>query len=93
MSPAEVSVGDVGWYVLAGGQNFLALVTAVWPHEHLFNVQAVNLVYVGNGTDDHGNKVTRAQKVRVKTLTEDLNTDFFQKIEITKPVASSKPKS
>jgi hypothetical protein len=84
MSPAEVSVGDVGWYVLVGGQKFLALVNAVWPHEHLFNVQAVNLVYVGNGTDENGNKVARASKVRVKTLTEDLSTDFFQKIEVTK---------
>ncbi len=84
MSPAEVSVGDMGWYVLSNGQRFLALVTAVWPHEHLFNVQAVNLVYVGSGTDEHGNKVARATKVRVKTLTEDLNTDYFQKIEVTK---------
>ena len=84
MSPAEVSVGDVGWYVLAGGRKSLALVTAVWPHEHLFNVEAVNLVYIGSGTDENGNKVARAQKVRVKTLTEDLNTDFFQKIEVTK---------
>lgn len=84
MSPAEVSVGDVGWYALSDGQRFLALVTAVWPHEHLFNVQAVNLVYVGSGTDEHGNKAARATKVRVKTLTEDLKTDYFQKIEVTK---------
>jgi hypothetical protein len=46
---------------------------------------------VGNGTDEHGNKVARALKVRVKTLTEDLNTDFFQKIEVTKPLVSAKP--
>ena len=91
MSPAEVSVGDMGWYVLSNGPKFLALVTAVWPHEHLFNVQAVNLIYVGSGTDEHGNKVARASKVRVKTLTEDLNTDFFQKIEVTKPLVSTKP--
>ena len=84
MSPAQVSVGEAGWYVLGNGQRFLALVTAVWPHEHIFNVQAVNLVYIGSGTDEYGNKVTRATKVRVKTLTEDLNTDYFQKIEITK---------
>ena len=84
MSPAEVSVGNVGWYVLSSGQKFLALVSAVWPHEHLFNVQAVNLVYIGSGTDEFGNKVARAAKVRVKTLTEDLNTDYFQKIDVTK---------
>ena len=83
MSPAEVSVGDVGWYVQANGQKCLALVTAVWPHEHLFNVQAVNLAYVSWGADEHGNKLARAKKVRVKTLTEDLNTDYFQKIEVT----------
>jgi hypothetical protein len=93
VSPAEVSVGDIGWYVLTTGKRSLALVTAVWPREHLFNVQAVNLAYVGPGTDEHGNKVERALKIRVKTLTEDLNTDFFQKIEVTKPLASSKPAS
>ena len=84
MSPAEVSVGDVGWYVLSNGQKFLALVTAVWPHEHLFNVQAVNLVHVGSGTDEYGNKLVRVSKVRVKTLTENLSADCFQKIEVTK---------
>lgn len=84
MSPAEVSVGDVGWYVLSNGQKFLALVTAVWPHEHLFNVQAVNLVYVGSGVDEHGNKLARVSKVRVKTLTENLDTDYFEKIKVTK---------
>ena len=84
MSPAQVSVGDAGWYVLANGQRFLSLVTAVWPHEHIFNVQAVNLVYIGSGTDEYGNKVTRAAKVRVKTLTEDLNMDYFQKIDLTR---------
>ena len=92
MSPADVSVGDVGWYVKNTGQKFLALATAIWPHEHLFNVQAVNLIYVGPGTDENGNKVDRALKIRVKTLTEDLNTDFFEKIEVTKPLASTKPK-
>jgi hypothetical protein len=91
MSPAEINVGDVGWYVQANGQKYLALVTAVWPHEHLFNVQAVNLIYVGSGTDEHGNKVARVLKVRAKTLTEDLNTDFFQKIDVTKPLVSTKP--
>jgi hypothetical protein len=84
MSPAEVSVGDVGWYVQTNGEKHLALVTAVWPHEHLFNVQAVNLAHVGPGVDENGNKLVRVTKVRVKTLTEDLDTDYFQKIEVTK---------
>ena len=84
MSPAEVSNGDVGWYVRKDGKKSLALVTAVWPHEYHFNVQAVNLAYVGSGTDEYGNQIVMATKVRVKTLTEDLDTDYFEKIEVTK---------